>query len=104
LLREAQALARLSHRNVVAIHDVGTYAGRVFLVMEYVQGRTLRDWLDTRPTWRARLAAMLAAGEGLAAAHKAGVIHRDFKPDNVLMGDDGRVVVMDFGLARETPP
>jgi len=102
LLREAQALARLSHPNVIAVHDVGTLAeDRVFLAMELVEGQTLRKWLRERERpWREVLPVMLAAGAGLAAAHAAGLVHRDFKPDNVLVGHDGRVRVMDFGLAR----
>jgi tetratricopeptide (TPR) repeat protein len=102
LVREAQALARLSHPNVVAVHDVGTLADdRVFLAMELVEGETLREWLKpTARPWREVLDVMCAAGEGLAAAHAAGLVHRDFKPDNVIVGSDGRVRVMDFGLAR----
>ncbi len=102
LVREAQALARLSHPNVVAVHDVGTLAGdRVFVAMELVDGETLRDWLKEKPRgWREVVPLMLAAGAGLAAAHRAELVHRDFKPDNVIVGKDGRVRVMDFGLAR----
>ncbi len=101
LVREAQALARLSHPNVIAVHDVGTLPGdRVFVAMELVAGKTLRAWLRTPRSWREVLPVMRAAGAGLAAAHAAGLVHRDFKPDNVLVGDDGRVRVMDFGLAR----
>ena len=102
LLREAQALARLAHPNVIAVHDVGTLSGdKVFLAMELVEGQTLRAWLRERKhTWREVLPVMLGAGAGLAAAHAAGLVHRDFKPDNVLVGTDRRVRVMDFGLAR----
>ncbi|MCA9706996.1 MAG: serine/threonine protein kinase [Myxococcales bacterium] len=100
LLREAQALAQLSHPNVVTVHDVGTADDRVFLAMEYVQGQTLTRWLGTQPSWHAVLDVFVAAGRGLAAAHAKGLVHRDFKPDNVMLGDDGRVRVMDFGLAR----
>ena len=102
LLREAQAMARLQHPNVIAVHDVGTLPGhRVFVAMEYIDGVTLRHWLkgQERP-WREVLPVMLAAGAGLAAAHAAGLVHRDFKPDNVLVGSDRRVRVLDFGLAR----
>jgi tetratricopeptide (TPR) repeat protein/predicted Ser/Thr protein kinase len=102
LLREAQAMAKLSHPNVVAVFDVGEIDDGVFLAMELVEGVTLREWLASDPSmpWRARLEAMKAAGRGLAAAHAAGVVHRDFKPANVLVGRDGRVRVTDFGLAR----
>jgi tetratricopeptide (TPR) repeat protein len=102
LLREAQALARLSHPNVVAVHDVGTFGGDVFVAMEFVEGRTLRTWLREKPRSRREiLEAFCAAGAGLAAAHKASLVHRDVKPDNIIVGNDGRVRVLDFGLARD---
>ncbi len=100
LLREAQALARLSHPNVVSVHDVGTTEHGVYLAMEFVQGRTVGDWLASEPTRAEILDVFARAGQGLAAAHAKGLVHRDFKPDNVMVGDDGRVRVMDFGLAR----
>ena len=101
LLREAQALARISHPNVVGVHDVGTIGDRVFLAMELVEGETARAWCRRQKrTWRELRDVFVAAGRGLAAAHGAGLIHRDFKPENVLVGRDGRVRVMDFGLAR----
>jgi tRNA A-37 threonylcarbamoyl transferase component Bud32 len=99
LLREGQAVARLVHPNVVTVFDVGDHGPELFIAMEYVPGETLGAWLDQPRPWRAILACFVEAGRGLAAAHKAGVIHRDFKPDNVLRSDDGRVVVSDFGLA-----
>ncbi len=101
LLREARAMARLSHPNVVAVYDVGTFGNELFIAMELVRGRTLRGWLSERPrSVREILAAYSSAGAGLAAAHDAGLVHRDFKPDNVLVAEDGRVRVTDFGLAR----
>ena len=102
LLREAQALARLSHPNVVIVHDVGVARDdQVFIAMELVDGVTLRAWIAAQKrSWREVRAVMLAAGTGLAAAHAAKLVHRDFKPDNVIVGTDGRVRVMDFGLAR----
>src|ERR1700733_2842835 len=102
LLREAQALARLAHPNVVVVHDVGLFADdEVFVAMELVDGVTLRAWLGAqRRTWRETRDVMLAAGKGLAAAHAAGLVHRDFKPENVVLGHDKRVRVMDFGPAR----
>ncbi|MDI1449896.1 serine/threonine-protein kinase [Polyangium sp. 6x1] len=103
LLREAKALARLSHPNVVAIYDVGTVDDRVFIAMEFVTGTTLGAWLREAPrSFPEVLRALLHAGRGLAAAHEAGLVHRDFKPDNVLVGRDGRVRVTDFGLARSS--
>ncbi|EPX60673.1 hypothetical protein D187_001322 [Cystobacter fuscus DSM 2262] len=102
LLREAQALARLSHPNVTSIYDVGTWEERVFIAMELVEGPSLRDWLKQGPRpWREVVEVFIAAGRGLAAAHAAGLVHRDFKPDNVLLGKEGRVRVLDFGLARQ---
>ena len=100
LLREAQALAKLNHPNVVAVHDVGLHGRDVFVAMEYVEGETLTTWLETPRTWSEILRVFEPAGRGLAAAHAKGLIHRDFKPDNVMIGVDGRVRVMDFGLAR----
>ena len=101
LLREARAIARLSHPNVVAVHDAGTLGDRVFIAMEFVDGRTIDEWLRAAPrTWQQVLDVFVAAGHGLAAAHAAGIVHRDFKPQNVMIGKDGAVRVMDFGLAR----
>ncbi|HEY8143036.1 MAG TPA: protein kinase [Kofleriaceae bacterium] len=103
LLREARAMAQLSHPNVVTVHDAGTYADGVFLAMELVDGTTLARWLKGDERGLDEIVSMFrAAGEGLAAAHRSGLVHRDFKPDNVLVGDDGRVRVTDFGLARPT--
>lgn len=101
MLREAQAMARLSHPNVVNVFDVGEHAGGIFIAMEYVPGTTLRTWMRaTQRGWRDVVSVFLQAGKGLAAAHGAHLVHRDFKPANVLMGDDGRVRVTDFGVAR----
>ena len=106
LLREAQTLAQVSHPNVVQVYEAGELGGRVFLAMEYVRGTTLSAWLKSseelprRKRRRAIIRQFVAAGRGLQAAHEAGLAHRDFKPDNVLIGDDGRLRVVDFGLAR----
>jgi eukaryotic-like serine/threonine-protein kinase len=104
MLREARALAKVSHPHVVAVYDVGMVEDRVFLVMELVEGTTLREWLLAPRDRDAILDAFIQAGRGLAAAHAAGLVHRDFKPENVLLGDDGRVRVTDFGLARAARP
>lgn len=101
LVREAQALARLTHPNVITVYDVGTFEGRVFLAMELVEGFTLTQWRQQeRPSWRHLLDVFREAGRGLAAAHAVGLVHRDFKPSNVMVGREGRVRVLDFGLAR----
>ncbi len=136
LLREAQAMARLSHPNIVTVHEVGEHEGSVFVAMEFVRGKSLDAWLedaDTRDAserarddddddddaqgederdargrarakpahpWREVLQVFRQAGRGLLAAHEAGIVHRDFKPHNALLGDDGTVKVLDFGLAR----
>ncbi|MEM9461920.1 MAG: serine/threonine-protein kinase [Myxococcota bacterium] len=102
LLREAQAMAKISHPNVITVHDVGTYEDRVFIAMEFIDGPTLRAWLGQGPhEWGDVVEIFVRAGRGLAAAHAGGLVHRDFKPDNVLIGRGGRVLVMDFGLARQ---
>jgi eukaryotic-like serine/threonine-protein kinase len=100
LLREAQAMARISHPNVLPVFDVGTWEDQVFIALEFVDGGTLSEWLRAERPWREVLGLFLAAGRGLAAAHAAGLVHRDFKPANVLLGSNGRVYVTDFGLAR----
>lgn len=103
LQREAQAMARLSHPAVVPVFDVGSHGDRLFVAMALVEGQTLGHWLrQNHPGWRDALAIVMHAGRGLAAAHGAGIVHRDFKPDNVLVGRDARVQVTDFGLARLT--
>ncbi|HEX3761334.1 MAG TPA: protein kinase [Kofleriaceae bacterium] len=104
LLAEAQAMAQLAHPNVVTVFEVGSVDDRVFLAMELIEGQTLAGWLRASRRKPGEILAMfVAAGRGLAAAHAAGLIHRDFKPDNVLVGNDGRVCVTDFGLARPAP-
>ena len=106
LRAEAQALARLGHPNVVTVFEVGEHDGQLYLAMEYVEGQTLREWVTqwrsarTRD-WTALRGIFIQAARGLAAAHSAGVVHRDVKPQNVMIDGDGRVRVMDFGLARE---
>ena len=100
LLREARAMARLKHPNVVTVYDVGTDANRDYIAMELVEGDNLDAWLARKPPRPAIIDALLAAGRGLAAAHDAGLVHRDFKPHNVLRSASGHVYVTDFGLAR----
>ena len=101
-LREAQAIARLSDPNVVVVYDVGTFEDKVFIAMEFVEGNTVTFWLEQKPrTWQEVLRVFISAGRGLTAAHEKGLVHRDFKPDNVMVGRDGQVRVMDFGLARQ---
>ncbi|MEM7156832.1 MAG: serine/threonine-protein kinase [Myxococcota bacterium] len=102
LLREAQAMAKLSHPNVATVYEVGTMGDAVFLAMELVEGQTLRAWmraLEPRGSWSAVVAMLRQAASGLAAAHRAGLVHRDFKPSNVLIDGEGRARVVDFGLA-----
>jgi tRNA A-37 threonylcarbamoyl transferase component Bud32/tetratricopeptide (TPR) repeat protein len=104
-VREAQGLARISHPNVIAVYDVGRWNGRVWIAMEYVPGHTLGDWVRAAKRTQAEiLAHWLAAGAGLAAIHDADMIHRDVKPANVLLGDDGRVRIVDFGLVKALTP
>ncbi len=105
LLREAQALAQLAHPNVVTVYDVGVVDDSVFIAMELVEGQTLADWRTEKTQNREEICAVMqAAGAGLAAAHQAGIIHRDFKPANIIIGRDDRVRVLDFGLARAVDP
>ena len=100
LLREAQSMAKLSHPNVVTVYEIGTSERDIFICMEFVRGTTLKDWLTTPRTPLEILKIFIEAGRGLQAAHRAHIIHRDFKPDNVLIDEEGRVRVTDFGLAR----
>jgi tetratricopeptide (TPR) repeat protein/predicted Ser/Thr protein kinase len=101
LRREAKAMARLSHRNVVPVFDIATHDGRLFIAMELVEGETLRSWVSWPRPWRDVVQLFVKAGRGLEAAHAAGIAHRDFKPDNVMVGEGDEPRITDFGLARE---
>ncbi len=103
LLREARSMARLAHPHIAAVYDVGEHEGDVYVAMEYVEGPTLRAWMSDAHDWAERLEVLVQAGRGLVAAHARGVVHRDFKPENVIVGQDGRVRVLDFGLAKLAP-
>ncbi|MEX1365392.1 MAG: serine/threonine-protein kinase [Nannocystaceae bacterium] len=98
--REAQAMARLSHPAVAHVYEVGEFEGLTYIAMEYVRGTTLKKWRQDPRTLDERVAVLLQAGRGLVAAHRAGVVHRDFKPDNVMVDKHGRARVLDFGLAQ----
>lgn len=100
LASEAQALAKLAHPNVVAVHEVGVHENRSFIAMELVEGETLAEWLQAERTHEEVLRVFLQCGRGLAAAHEVGLVHRDFKPDNVMIGKDGRARVLDFGISK----
>jgi len=101
LLREAQAMARLSHPNVAAVYDVGTLGDEVFMAMELVDGITLKEWLAAEPrSWRQIVDIFVPVARGLVAAHEAGLIHRDIKPANILVDKRGRPRLVDFGVAR----
>ena len=102
LEREAQAMAQLSHPNVAIVHDIGTWNEQLFIAMELCGGGSLAKWLVEPRPWRAVVTRFVAAGRGLAAAHRIGLVHRDFKPDNVLIANDGTVKVSDFGLVRSS--
>ncbi|MEO8554618.1 MAG: serine/threonine-protein kinase, partial [Kofleriaceae bacterium] len=99
MLREGQAMARVTHPNVITVYEVGVEGALVFLAQELLDAGTLGQWLDKPRSQAEIVEKFIAAGRGLAAAHAAGLVHRDFKPDNVLLGKDGRVRVSDFGLA-----
>jgi serine/threonine-protein kinase len=103
--REARAVAALNHPNILAIHDVGEEGGILFAVTELLEGQTLRLWLlGAAPNWKKAAAIGRAVAEGLAAAHAKGIVHRDVKPENLFITRDGRIKVLDFGLAHTTPP
>ncbi len=105
LVREARSLARLAHPHVVPVFEIGEHQGALFVAMEHVPGRSLRVWLHERArTWTETLGLIVQVGRGLAAAHALGLVHRDVKPDNVIVGDDGRARVLDFGLVRAVSP
>src|SRR5690606_12115789 len=100
ILREAQLLAKLSHPNVVTVHETGRYGDEVFYVMEFVAGRSAYEYFSHCDSWERAVEVYIAAGCGLAAAHDQGIVHGDFKPANILIGEDERARVADFGLAQ----
>ena len=102
LLREAQSMARVSHPNIAAVHEVGMFCGQIYVAMEFVDGKTLAAWLqgNRELAWQDVLTVFRQAAAGLSAAHDAGLVHRDFKPANAILGEDRRLRVLDFGLAR----
>nr|MCH9685080.1 serine/threonine protein kinase [Deltaproteobacteria bacterium] len=102
LRREAVAMAKLSHPNVVQVYEVGEADDRIFVAMELVSGQTLREWMQGEHSWRECVELFVQLGDGLAAAHECGLVHRDFKPGNALIDEKGRARVLDFGLARQT--
>ncbi|MBZ5709739.1 serine/threonine-protein kinase [Nannocystis pusilla] len=105
LLREAQAMARVSHPNVVTVLEAGVAGGQVYVAMEFIRGMTLAAWLKAQPrSWQEIVEVFAQAGRGLAAAHAAGLVHRDFKPSNVMVDEAGRARVLDFGLVRAATP
>ena len=108
LIREARAMAQLSHPNVGVVHEVGTHDDQMFIAMELLEGGTLREWVGGNDgggrSLQEKIAMLMQAGQGLAAAHAQGLFHRDFKPDNVLIGADGRARIVDFGLVRKGDP
>ncbi|MEL6741788.1 MAG: serine/threonine-protein kinase, partial [Planctomycetota bacterium] len=101
MIREARSMARLSHPSVISVYDAGEHQGAIYIAMEFVDGKTLSDLLPSLDGWRGALEVLLPAARGLASAHAQELVHRDFKPDNVMLARDGRVHVMDFGLARD---
>ncbi len=103
MLHEARVMARLNHPNNVIVHEVGNHAGEIFIAMEFIRGCSLQQWLEPSRPWQDVLAKFLEAARGLAAAHAAGIAHRDFKPQNVMVTRSGGVKVMDFGIAHMSP-
>src|SRR5437868_8570514 len=103
LIREARSMAQVNHPNVVGVYDVGVTDGTTYIAMELVHGASLRRWQQQSHSVAEIVEVYVAAGRGLAAAHAAGIVHRDFKPDNCLVGSDGRIRVTDFGLAAVRP-
>ncbi|MEM6993449.1 MAG: serine/threonine-protein kinase [Myxococcota bacterium] len=100
LVREGQALARISHPNVVQVFETGHFRDTIYIVMELIEGESLARWFADGKPWAEVVGAFISAGRGLAAAHAEGLVHRDFKPGNVMIGTNGDVKVLDFGLAR----
>src|SRR5215467_5815440 len=102
--KEAQMASALNHPHIVSVHDVGEFEGRQYLVSELIDGGTLRQWLeDTKPGWRQSIELLVGVADALACAHDAGILHRDIKPDNILVTTSGYAKLSDFGLAKLAP-
>src|SRR5512139_2643300 len=102
---EARAVAALNHPHILTVHDVGSHGGAPYVVSELLEGESLREVLSRRsPTHRQVLAWAVQAAQGLAAAHQKGIVHRDLKPENLFLTTDGRIKILDFGLAKQSAP
>ena len=103
--REAQVLASLNHPHILTVYDAGEFAGRQYLITEFVDGGTLKSWVQAgERTWLEIIELLIGIADGLAAAHQAGILHRDIKPENILVAKNGYAKLADFGLAKRAQP